>query len=82
MPLLELRHKRHPYTKLSKFHWFWCLLLGPIYFAINKVWRHAAISALLAIATLGISWLIYPFFARQLVRGYFLRRGWEDVSYS
>ena len=56
--------------------WLWCLLLGPVYFAAKGIWFHAATSLLLAIATGGISWFIYPFFANWSVRKHYLRSGW------
>jgi hypothetical protein len=80
MPLLELRNVRKNGFRRSTAHWFWCLLFGPGYFAYMGVWTQAAVSALLVIPTLGPSWLIYPFFARSLVRAYYLRRGWDDIS--
>jgi hypothetical protein len=59
--------------------WLWCLLFGCVYFAVRGVWTHAVGAALLAIVTGGISWLIYPLFARQIVETQYLRRGWLAV---
>ena len=58
----------------------WCLLFGCIYFAAKGIWTHAVAAFLLAIFTLGLSWLIYPLFARQIVRTHYLRRGWQQVD--
>lgn len=44
----------------------WCLLFGCFYFMVRGIWTHAVISILLAIITYGISWLIYPFFAKKI----------------
>ena len=60
--------------------WLWCLLLGPIYFAAKGIWSHVAISLLLLIPTIGLSWLIYPFFANLIVRKHYLRNGWVPVE--
>jgi hypothetical protein len=60
--------------------WLWCLLFGCIYFAVRGMWTHAVGAALLAIFTAGFSWLIYPFFARQIVETHYLRRGWLAVD--
>lgn len=58
----------------------WVLLLGFFYFAAKGIWTHAVISALLAIGTAGISWLVYPFFAKKIVRNHLLITGWEAVG--
>lgn len=60
--------------------WLWTLLFGCFYFAYRKVWSHALISAVLAVMTLGISWLVYPFFARNILTKYYLREGWHPVD--
>ena len=60
--------------------WAWCLLFGPIYFAVKGVWGHAALSLVLALATGGLSMLIYPFFAARAVRSHYLRRGWQPIA--
>jgi hypothetical protein len=36
----------------------------------------------LAMITLGLSWLIYPFLANHIVRSSYLERGWRPVSNS
>jgi hypothetical protein len=58
----------------------WSLLAGCFYFAAKGVWAHAVAGGLLAIVTGGLSWFIYPFFATQIMRTNYLRRGWRDVS--
>jgi len=58
----------------------WCLLFGFIYFAVRGVWTHAIAAFILAILTLGISWLIYPFFANDIMRTHYLRRGWFELG--
>jgi len=58
----------------------WSLLFGFFYFAARGVWTHAAAGAALAFITCGLSWIIYPFFAKQIMRTHYLRRGWIDVS--
>jgi hypothetical protein len=57
----------------------WCLLFGCIYFAVKGVWTHAIAAAILAILTAGISWLVYPFFATDIMRTHYLRRGWIEL---
>lgn len=40
---------------------------------------HAGVSGVLALVTAGIAWLIYPSFARGIMRTHYLRKGWEEV---
>lgn len=68
------------YWKLGQLGWLWCLLFGGFYFAYHRVWVHFFISWLAAICTFGISWLIYPIFARGLVRKRLLREGFLPVG--
>jgi hypothetical protein len=58
----------------------WVLLCGCFYFAAKGVWTHAVAGFLAALFTCGISWLIYPFYADQIMRTHYLRKGW--VLYS
>jgi Zn-dependent protease with chaperone function len=58
----------------------WTLLFGPIYFVTKGIWTHALAAFALIFVTAGISWLFYPFFARQIVQTHFLRRGWVPLS--
>jgi hypothetical protein len=58
----------------------WCLVFGCIYFAVKGVWTHAVAALLLAFVTFGLSWLIYPFFASQIMRTHYLRRGWIELG--
>jgi hypothetical protein len=34
----------------------------------------------IALFTLGLSWLVYPFFARGIVEKHYLRMGWQRVA--
>lgn len=56
-----------------------CLLFGTFYFLAKGIMTHAILSALLAIMTFGVSWLIYPLFAPRIVATNYLRRGWLPV---
>lgn len=57
-----------------------CLMFGMFYFAYKGVWKHAFISFFAALFTVGISWLIYPFFAYSCVTGSYQERGWQRVG--
>ena len=63
----------------TPFTWLWCLLFGFFYFAYKGIWRHAIIGFLVAILTLGFSWLAYPFFASWIVRSHYRERGWLEA---
>ncbi len=58
----------------------WVLIGGPFYFAKHKAWLHTIISGILAIATGGISCLIYPFFGEWIIRNAYLGRGWIEMG--
>jgi hypothetical protein len=59
--------------------WLWVLLFGWLYFAAKGVWFHAVAGLLLALCTGGLSWLVYPFFARRIMRAHYRRRGWQPL---
>ncbi len=56
-----------------------CLIFGPLYFAVQGNWRHAIAAAVLAAVTDGVSWLIYPFFIRRLTLAHHERTGWRRI---
>ncbi len=56
------------------------LMKGPFYFAIHKVWKHAIIGAVLAVLTLGISWLVYSVYSQRIMRNHLLAAGWVAVA--
>ena len=59
--------------------WLWVFLFGCFYFASKGVWTHAAAGGLAAVCTCGLSWLIYPSFAKEIMRKHYLRKGWVLV---
>jgi hypothetical protein len=58
----------------------WTFLFGPLYFAHRGIWSHAGISFVVAIVTSGIGWLVYPFFARGIIRKHLLAQSWTAVK--
>ncbi|HCR13018.1 hypothetical protein [Solidesulfovibrio sp.] len=62
-----------------EYAWLWTLLFGPLYFAWRGAWLHAAICLAAAVATVGLSWLVYPFLAARLLRRHYLCRGFDPV---
>jgi len=57
-------------------------LFGPLYFGIKGIWAHVFGTIFIGAMTFGISVLIYPFFARGIVRSHYLKLGWKDLSAS
>jgi hypothetical protein len=78
-PARAFRNPANGYEEAVGTPWLPCLLFGCIYFAARGIWTHAAASLLLTFVTFGMSWFIYPFFARQIVETNYLRRGWIRV---
>ena len=77
--VMVFRNPANGYVEASAHAGLWCLLFGCFYFAYKGVWSHAVIAFFLACVTAGLSWLIYPFFARQIIERQYLRRGWQRV---
>lgn len=77
---MRFKNPANDYVEEIKNAPLWCLLFGCIYFAVKGVWTHAVAALLLAILTAGLSWLVYPFFATQVMRTSYLRRGWIELS--
>jgi len=76
---MQFRNPANGYIESADVPFLWCLLFGCFYFAVKGIWTHALVSAVLAVCTFGFSWLVYPFFAREIVRRSYLRRGWSEV---
>ncbi len=53
-----------------------CFLFGPLYFLFKGNIKHFALSILLAICTVGMSFFIYPFFVYAINAKHYLRKGW------
>ena len=57
----------------------WTLLFGGLFFLVRGNVRHFVIGFILGACTLGISWLLYPFFASGILRTMYLERGYREV---
>lgn len=55
-------------------------LIGPLYFAIHRIWLHALLSVVLLVPTVGLSWVVYVAAAGNITRRAYLSRGWEVLS--
>lgn len=60
--------------------WLWVLLMGPFYFLFKGIWTHALGGLALNLLFPGLAWLIYPFFANQIVRNWYHKRGWIELG--
>ncbi len=58
--------------------WLWVLLFGSLYFLVKGMLGHMFISAIIAVFTFGISWLIYPFFTYRIIKNHYIHKGWAD----
>ncbi|EKD55861.1 MAG: hypothetical protein ACD_59C00015G0002 [uncultured bacterium] len=56
----------------------YCFLFGAFYLAYKGIWGHAILAIILGIFTGGISWLIYPFFAHNIIVNHYLERGYKS----
>ena len=77
----KYRNPQNDYVEtISPFCWLWTLLFGAIYFAVKGVWTHFVVGIILAVITVGISWLIYPYFAKSILQKHYLKQGYVAVS--
>jgi hypothetical protein len=67
-------------TKVIGPAFLWCLLFGTIYFLYHGAMKQAAISIVVVLFTGGLAWLVYPFFARGILKNHYLLSGWEQLS--
>jgi len=78
---MKFKNPANDYSEeISVIVWFWMLLFGPFYFVFKGIWGHAVGSAVLVVLTGGIAWLIYPFFAKSIIRKHYLRHGWIEIE--
>lgn len=77
---MKFQNTNNDYIETISAPFLWCLLFGIFYFLAKGVWGHAIISLILAMCTAGISWLIYPFFAKGIIRKKYLQNGWIEIQ--
>ena len=77
---LKFRNPVNGYVEDSPHPWLWCLLFGVFYFGYKGIWMHVVLGMLAGLVTSGISWLIYPFFARMIITKHYLSKGWTQVT--
>lgn len=77
---IQLRNLANGYVETITHPGLWCLIFGCFYLAYKGAWMAAILAFFLAIVTGGVSWLIFPFFARRLIVRSYLQRGWQLVA--
>ena len=77
---MKFKNTANNYVEETSLPFVWTLLFGSLYLLVKGLWGHAIISFILALFTFGISWLIYPFIAGDLVYNDYLKRGWVPVE--
>ena len=77
---MHFKNPANGYIESSSVPFLWCLLFGALYFAVKGVWAHVFIYIVVAMCTVGLSMLIYPFFARSIVYKSYAKRGWQQVG--
>ena len=58
----------------------WSLIFGVFYFLYKKVLNWALIAAVLAFLTVGISWVILPFFTNKILQKHFIKEGFTQIK--
>lgn len=77
--MLTFQHPTNGYQKHLVAPWGGALFLGPIYFALHGLWVHVVLGAALAYWTIGLSWIVYAFAAKSIIRNGYLSKGWTEV---
>jgi hypothetical protein len=77
---VKFRNPTNGYIEEVQFPGLWTFLFGGLYFATKGIWTHFIAGFVLAVCTFGVSWFIYPFFASDIIRSHYLRKGWVEVT--
>lgn len=76
---IKFKNPSNGFIEESTYPWLWCLLFGTFYFIFKGIWIHAALSFIIAMFTGGLSWLIYPFFAKRILLMHYNKIGWQEL---
>lgn len=77
---MMFKQPQNGYIIETSLHGLWAFLFGFLYFMKHGVWSHAIIYIFVVPMTFGIAWLIYPFFAKDIIRNHYLKNGWEQLQ--
>ena len=56
------------------------LVFGPFYFFYKRMWTVGAVQIVAVPLTLGLAWVVMPFFAEGLLRAHLRRSGWVEFK--
>jgi peptidoglycan/LPS O-acetylase OafA/YrhL len=77
---MAFRHPHNGHVVTVRHPFLWCFLFGCFYLAKHEAWSAAIIAFFAAMFTLGLAWMIYPFFAKGIIRNAYLRKGWTETA--
>ena len=77
---MEFENPSNNYVEVVDGAWFYTLIFGCFYLGYKGAWMAAVLCFFAAFFTFGISWLIVPFFADDIVRKCYLQRGWRELT--
>lgn len=78
---MKFKNPNNGYTEeLTDWCYLWSFLFGGIYLMVKgaPMWGVAAI--LCAFFTYGISFFVFPFFTKTILRQAYLRKGWIELD--
>ena len=77
---MTFEHPDNGYQEsITNFSILLCLVFGSLYFAYKGIWRHFVLSLAIGVFTLGVSWFIYPFFAKNIIATQYRKNGWLEI---
>ena len=77
---MEFENPANSYVEEVDGAWFYTLIFGCFYLSYKGAWMAAILGFVSALMTAGISWLILPIFADEIIRKSYLQRGWEELT--
>jgi hypothetical protein len=77
--MITMRNPSNGYIEKSGCPFLWTLIFGSFYFLYKGSLSHTVLSAIAAMLTGGLSWFVYPFFAKTAIRKHYLNNGWVEV---
>lgn len=77
---LSFKNPQNGYEVEIESPWAYTLLFGGFYFLRHGAVFQAIVALILSLCTAGLAWLVYPFFAKNLIRETYLRKGWVEVG--
>lgn len=76
---MQFEHPANGHMEEVDGAWFYTLLFGCFYLGYKNAWGAAVLAFATAFFTGGLAWLVMPFFAEDVIRKSYLRRGWKEL---